>query len=301
MPDYVNGFYYYMATSGKTESYKTHEAYISYVKLFLDSIDKDINDITMDDIMMYMADKKFKDDGKETSGSYMVAVYSALRKFFKYLVYSKRISVDPMENIERPKPKAANLVERTYLKPEEIKKCFEYIKEKGGIWEKRNKAMFVIWFSTGIRNTCLTEINVGNVDFENNCIYVIDKGTKPMTCYLDGDKMKVIKEWIDDRSEILDGEKGTDALFINKFKKRIAPNGASWVIKNVTEHIGHKISPHKARASFITNAYNAGISIDIVSKLANHSSTKVTSDCYIQGQDEKIKEARIKASSYLSF
>lgn len=301
MPDYVNGFYYYMASSGRTSSYKTHEAYISYIKSFLNTIDKDIKDITMDDVMMYLASKKYKEDGSETSGSYMVAVYSALKKFFKYLVYSKRIDVDPMENVERPKPKAANLVERTYLEPNEIQNCFRYIKTKGGIWEKRNKAMFVIWFSTGIRNTCLTEINVGNVDFENNCIYVVDKGTKPMTCYLDDDKMNVIAEWIEDRNTILNGQNKTDALFINKFKERITPEGTSWVIKNITDHIGHKISPHKARASFITNAYNAGISIDIVSKLANHSSTKVTSDCYIQGQDEKIKEARIKASSYLSF
>lgn len=301
MPDYLNGFYYYMATSGKTGSYKTHEAYISYVKQFLEAVNKDIRDITMDDIMMYMASKRYKEDGTETSGSYMVAVYSALKKFFKYLVYSKRISSDPMENIERPKPKAANLVERTYLEPEEIKSCFKYIQDKGGYWEKRNMAMFVVWFSTGIRNTCLTEINVGNVDFENNCIYVIDKGTKPMTCFLDNDKMKVIKEWIEDRNSKLNGKGKTEALFINKSLDRIAPNGASWVIKNITEHIGHKISPHKARASFITNAYNAGIPIDIVSKLANHSSTKVTSDCYIQGQDERIKEARLKASSYLTF
>ena len=298
-PDYVTGFYYYMVNSGKTASYRTHEAYLKYIISFLDDINKDILKINMDDISMYLASKTYKDDGTETSGSYRVAVYSALKKFFYYLNVSGKIKCSPMENIERPKPKAASLVERTYLKPEEIQECFAYVKTRGGIWEKRNKAMLVMYFATGIRNTCLTEINVGNVDFEHGCVYVIDKGTKPNTIYLDEDKMNVLKEWINDRSEKMSGRTHTDALFINKEYKRIEPGGASWVIKQITKNIGHKISPHKARASFLTNAYNAGVPLDIVSKLANHSSTKVTSDCYIQGQDERIKEAGLQATKYL--
>lgn len=298
-PDYIKGFYYFMANSGKTASYRTHEEYVKYVTSFLDSIKKDISSISMDDISMYLARKAYKEDGTETSGSYRVAVYSALKKFFNYLKVSGRINNDPMINIERPKPKAANLVERTYLKPDEIQECFKFINKKGGIWKKRNKAMFVMYFATGIRNTCLTEINVDNVDFENGCVHIIDKGTKANTVYLDKDKMDILKEWIDDRSEKMVGHTNTKALFINKRYKRIEPGGASWVIKSVTEGIGHKISPHKARASFLTNAYNSGVPLDVVSKLANHSSTKVTLDCYIQGQDERVKEAGIQASKYL--
>jgi integrase/recombinase XerD len=229
----------------------------------------------------------------------MVAIYSALKKFFYYLNVSGKINHDPTVNIERPKPKAANLVERTYLKPEEIQRCFAFVKKKGGIWEKRNRAMLIMYFATGIRNTCLTEINVDNVDFENGCVYVIDKGTKPNTIYLDEDKMNALKEWIDDRKRKLTGHTNTNALFINKRYKRIEPEGASWVIKEITKNVGHKISPHKARASFLTNAYNSGVPLDVVSKLANHSSTKVTLDCYIQDQDQRVKEAGIQATKYL--
>ena len=300
-PDYVTGFYYFMVNSGKTASYRTHGEYVKYVIAFLDSVNKDITAISMDDISMYLASKAYKNDGTETSGSYRVAVYSALKKFFHYLSISGKINNDPISHIERPKPKAASLVERTYLKPDEVQKCFAFVNEKGGIWEKRNKAMLVMYFATGIRNTCLTEINVDNVDFEHGCVYVIDKGTKPNTVYLDEDKMSVLKEWIVDRADKMKGHTETNALFINKRYQRIEPGGAAWVIKNITKGIGHKISPHKARASFLTNAYNSGIPLDVVSKLANHSSTKVTSDCYIQGQDERVKEAGVQATKYLKF
>lgn len=298
-PDYVTGFYYFLVNSGKTASYKTHEAYIKYIIAFLEMVNKDVADINMDDISMYLASKLYKEDGTETSGSYRVAIYSALKKFFYYLNVSGKINHDPTVNIERPKPKAANLVERTYLKPEEIQRCFAFVKKKGGIWEKRNRAMLIMYFATGIRNTCLTEINVDNVDFENGCVYVIDKGTKPNTIYLDEDKMNALKEWIDDRKRKLTGRTNTNALFINKRYKRIEPEGASWVIKEITKNVGHKISPHKARASFLTNAYNSGVPLDVVSKLANHSSTKVTLDCYIQDQDQRVKEAGIQATKYL--
>lgn len=298
-PEYVTGFYYFLVNSGKTSSYKTHEAYIKYVVSFLETIDKDIEEIKMDDISRYLASKSYKEDGTETSGSYRVAIYSALKKFFNYLNISGRIENNPMMNIERPKPKAANLVERTYLDPDEIQKCFAFVSKRGGIWEKRNRAMLIMYFATGIRNTCLTEINVDNVDFENGCVYVIDKGTKPNTIYLDKDKMNALKEWIEDREKKMIGRANTKALFINKRYQRIEPEGASWVIKNITKNVGHKISPHKARASFLTNAYNSGIPLDVVSKLANHSSTKVTLDCYIQNQDERVKEAGLQATKYI--
>ena len=114
-PDYVIGYYYNMRNSGRTESYKTHEVYVNHVIKFLREINKDITEIKMDDINKYLSDLSVKEDGSMVSGSYLVAVYSALKKFFKYLVNSERIDKDPMNGIERPAPKKAEMVERTNI------------------------------------------------------------------------------------------------------------------------------------------------------------------------------------------
>ena len=298
-PDYISGYYYNMRNSSKTASYKTHEVYVNHVIKFLNDINKDIDKIRMDDINRYLSDLSIKPNGSLASGSYLVAVYSALKKFFKYLVDSERIEKDPMNGIERPAPKKAEMVERTYLTKAEIRKLFKVV-DGEDIWTKRNRAILVILFFTGIRNTALTEINIQNVDFDNNCIYVIDKGMKPKPCYLDDGKMEIIKDWVNVRNRIITSN--TDALFISsRGHKRITQETSRYVINQASEAIGHKISPHKARASFATNALNSGLSLYEVSKLMNHSSTQVTAACYIQGQDERIKEANLKAISFMKF
>lgn len=298
-PDYIEGFYYSMLNSSRTESYKTREEYIRNVVRFLSNTDKDVTEIKMDDINKYLGKISTKPDGSSASGSYLVAIYSALKKFFEYMVASERINKNPMNGIDRPAPKKPELVKRTYLTPKEINKCFKVIEREGGMWEERNIALFIIFFCTGIRNTALTEINVSNVDFENNCIYIVDKGTKPKTCYLTPDKMQKIKKWVEVRENLLEGYPLTDALFFGKRRTRITQNGTADIIKRITTEIGHPISPHKARASFATNALNNGVALHDVSKLMGHTSTQVTSDCYIQGQDERLKEAGLEASSFI--
>ena len=296
-PNYVVGYYYNMRNSGKTESYKTHEKYVEYVIKFLKEINMNITEIRMDDINKYLSDLSIKKDGTMVSGSYLVAVYSALKKFFKYLVDSERITKNPMNGIERPAPKKAELVERTYLTKNEIRKLFRRVKGEDS-WTKRDRAILVMLFFTGIRCTALTEINIQNVDLENNCIYVVDKGSKPKPCYLDEDKMEIITEWMNERNKM---KCDSDALFISTRMQRINQRTVAHIIKKASEKIGHPISPHKARASFATNALDSGISLYEVSQLMNHSSTQVTAACYIQGQDEKIKEASLKAASFMKF
>lgn len=300
-PEYVKGFYYYIRNSGKTASYRTQKAYVDHVIRFLDRTDKAIDEITMDDITCYLSQLSIKADGTEASGSYLVAVYSALKKFFNYLEFSERIRKNPMTHIERPRPKKAELVNRTCLNKKEIRKCMKAIEEIGGTYMVRDKAIMTILLTTGIRNTCLTEINVDNIDFENNCIYVIDKGTKPRTCWIDEEKMQYIKDWVEQRNALLGEGSSQRALFITNKCDRMSNQATAAVVRKVTGAIGHQVSPHKIRATYCTNAYNSGIPVEIVSKLMNHSTIKVTMDCYIQDQEQKVKDASIKAAHSMKF
>ena len=292
-PDSISGFYNSIYTSS---SFNTQYRYVEYIINFLEAVDKAPEEATMDDINGYLNRLSRGNGGQKKSGSYLVAIYSALKKYYSYMVKSGRIDKSPVENVERPKPKPADQIQRTYLKPEEVNECMRKIKEEGGYYQKRNLAMMVIYFATGIRNSALVDINVDNVNIDEGFIYVIDKGDKARKCYLSEDNMNVIKDWIKERNE---RNPKTKALFINKCGKRITTQGTSYVVKSVSSKIGHKISPHKARASFCTNTYNAGVPLDVVSKLMNHASTGITSRCYVLGQEEKEKNNVLKATSYI--
>lgn len=293
-PDSVSGFYDSIYTSS---SFNTQYRYIEYVINFLDSVKKEPEEVTMDDVNRYLNRLARGGNGKKKkSGSYLVAIYSGLKKYYSYMVKSGRVDRSPLENVDRPKPKPADQVERTFLSPEEVNECLLQVKTEGGYYEKRNLAMLVVYFATGIRNSALININVDNVNIEENFIYVIDKGDKARKCYLNKENMKVIKDWIQERNE---RNVQSPALFVNKCGKRITTAGASYVVQSVSKKIGHKITPHKARASFCTNTYNSGVPLDVVSKLMNHASTGITSKCYVLGQEEKEKKSVLKATSYI--
>lgn len=293
-PDSVSGFYDSIYTSS---SFNTQYRYIEYVINFLKDVKKAPEEVTMDDVNRYINKLSRGGNGKKKkSGSYLVAIYSALKKYYSYMVKSGRMKRSPMDNVDRPKPKPADQVERTFLSPEEVNKCMDMIKKEGGYYKKRNLAMMIVYFATGIRNSALTDINVDNVNTAESFIYVIDKGDKARKCFLSKDNMKIIEDWIKERAT---RNPKSEALFINKSGTRMSTQGTSYVVKSVTEKIGHKISPHKARASFCTNTYNAGVPLDVVSKLMNHASTSVTSRCYVLGQEEKEKSSVLKATSYI--
>ena len=304
-PDYISGFYYFMRNSGKTSSYETHEKYLNYVIRFLREINKEPQEVTMDDVTMYLAKISMKEDGSSASESYLVAVYSSLKKFFKYMISSKRMTENPMEHIERPASKKPELVERTYLTKREIKKLFKLMDEKD-IWELRDKTILMLFFSTGIRRTALTEINIDNVDFENNCIYVLDKGTKFNTFDLPEDKMYLLAKWIKVRNLFLaERDIEINALFISQKKwQRITPMSTYRIIKEWTAKIGHEISPEDARATFAINALDSGITLQGLSKLMNINLLQATEYYTLYEKTigtKDIKESMLKATDYLSF
>lgn len=293
-PDSVAGFYDSIYTSS---SFNTQYRYVEYVINFLKETKKAPEEVTMDDVNRYLNRLARGGNGKpKRSGSYLVAIFSGLKKYFTYMVKSGRIEKSPMENVERPKPKPADQVERTFLSPQEVNDCLKKIKEEGGYYEKRNLAMMIVYFATGIRNSALVNINVDNVNVEKGFIYVVDKGDKARKCYLSKANMKIVEEWIKERET---RNPKSQALFINKSGERITNRGALYVVQSVTGKIGHMITPHKARASFCTNTYNAGVPLDVVSKLMNHASTTVTSRCYVLGQEEKEKKSVLKATEYI--
>lgn len=293
-PESISGFYDSIYTSS---SFNTQYRYVEYIINFLKAVKKKPEDVTMDDVNKYLNRLARGGNGKpKKSGSYLVAIYSGLKKYYTYMVKSGRIETSPIENVTRPKPKPSDQVQRTFLNPEEVNGCFNKIKEEGGYYQKRNLAMMVIYFATGIRNSALININVDNVNEKENFIYVIDKGDKARKCYLSKENMRVVSDWIKERAK---RNPQSPALFINKSGKRITAQGASYVVKSVSTKIGHKITPHKARASFCTNTYNSGVPLDVVSKLMNHASTTVTSNCYVLGQEERQKKSVLKATSYI--
>lgn len=297
-PDYMRGFYNSMVQSGKTSSYMTRQNYTYSVLKFVDTVNKPITEISYDDIVNYLTELSINKDGSTKSGSYMIAVYGALKRFFKYLINSDRIVKNPMEKVERPAPKPADQVVRVSLTKKEFSDCVTKIKKRTDNYALRDELMFALFITTAMRCTALSEINVSDIDFNTKTLKIIDKGNHYREFSLSDDIMDLINKWLEKRAVLLIGAHATDALFISSRKKRICQNEIRNITSRQCELTGKHITPHKFRRSCATWIVSNGGTVFQAQQMLGHQSPKTTSEIYLQNKTEEFKKAATIASKF---
>lgn len=301
---YLRGFYYFIKDSlTESSAYK----YLGHVIRFMNNVDKEVKDITIDDYLYYLGSTN---KGKSTS--YQITVYSALKKFSEYLYISKRNSLNEMEHVKRPKFKESEQTikkrEIGYLDCDEIKSYINTIKNGIGSnyakarqekWKERDLAIILIFLTTGIRCSALYKLDISSINFDKHILIVTDKGNKVIEYLLDSEVEKIIKEWLVKRNE-LQIDKNDQALFVSNMRKRMSVEAISLVVKKYSvEIVGKHITPHKLRATYGTQLYNETHDIRFVQSCMNHNSPKTT-ELYIRGnQDMDKKRAAQIVSKFL--
>ena len=282
-------FYYYI--SGST-TLSTCYSYLSYVSKFLNHVNKPVEQLNVEDFLVYMA--QFNNttlSKKQYSASYRIDIYQSLKKFGKFLVATKRLSNNPMDYIDRPKYKESqNTItkrENGYLTEEEVKVYLENVSlVANDKWKWRDMSIIMILMNTGIRASALYKLDVSSINFDDNSIIVTDKEQKVKRKTLSLQTMSCIHRWLDDREVFLNG-KNIPALFISNRMTRISQHALSNVVKKYSFDInGKNITPHKLRATYGTYMYNKTHDIYFVQKCLDHSSPQ-TSELYIRGQDDQ--------------
>ena len=273
-------------------SRRTIYNYLLYVLHFLNYINKDIREIELDDYARYA------DAQSNLSSSNQIAKYSAIKCFSKYLKASRKISYDFMEGAERPK-----FIETQETKEKRAKKCLTVkhrnieigVGNERALWlqndyRSRDMAIVMVFLTTGIRITALKNMNVSDIDFENNCIRVTDKGDKVNVHNIPEETKTVLRKWLLKREEILTKADKMDeqALFISNEKRRLSDTGIRSVVDKYSRSVtdsDEKITPHALRATFGTLLYDRTHDIELVRQQMNHESV-ATTQRYIRGNEE---------------
>lgn len=293
---YLEGFKNW-AKSGTKRSRRTIYNYLLYVLHFLNYIQKDITEIELDDYTRY-ADAQSK-----LSSSNQIAKYSAIKCFAKYLKASRKIKYNFMEDAERPKfiesQETKEKRQRKHLTIKQMHQMFRNIEigvgNERALWlqneyRSRDMAIVMVFLTTGIRITALKNMNVSDVDFENSCIRVTDKGDKVNLHNIPEETKTVLRKWLLKREEILTKANKMDeqALFISNEKRRLSDTGIRSVVDKYSRSItdgDEKITPHALRATFGTLLYDRTHDIELVRQQMNHESV-ATTQRYIRGNEE---------------
>lgn len=284
---YLKGFYNFM---GSRLSISTKYDYIYYVVSFIDSNNKNIKDLDLDDYTNFLSQIE------DRTSSYQISVYSGLKKFAKYLLASKKTDDNPMNHIDRPKfiEKDTTIAKREigYLDKREIKKYLSTARNGVGTsrakarqenWKERDLLIILLLLSTGMRCSALYKLDLDSIDFNNKVLTSNEKGNKVRTYDLSDELIDDINNWLEKRKEILEDIQ-ENALFISNQKSRMDQKSISRIVKKYSSDITNKnITPHKLRATYGTQLLKETNDIYFVQECMGHSNPKTT-ELYIRGE-----------------
>lgn len=291
---------YMSSTKGNKTSWSRRN-YLGYLIQFLNYLSdnnydinniKVYNDIKPLDINHYMDFISFRYvNGNKISNKAGIkaAKLFAVSDFFEFLFNNDIIEKNPCKKVEVPKDKEEKNI--TSLTTEEIRVIQNNIinrgKKRGKRYNTRDLCIISLGFTTGLRVSAITEINVSDIDFDNNTITVIEKGNIKRKIMI-GDKTKeLLLKWINERNKLLIGHEPTDALFINKNKTRISTTSIRKMIAKESYNINKHVTPHKMRSTCATNLYEATGDIYLVQAQLGHSNIANTRR-YAKISNEKI-------------
>lgn len=295
LPPIFTEFYIDMQGDGK--SYPTIKNYIEYVEHFMNYVMGGATDDewylnvktpTIKQYIISLSTRKVGDQTIKTSDDYQALRWSAINTFYRFLMINEYIKQNPMLKTKRPRINTEHSV--TYLTKTEIAEVMDSIsKNYTGNMLARDRAIIGLSLATGIRVSALVQINIEDIDFDNNTIKVVEKRTKTKEIQFGDNTKTLLQDWIKVREQYY-GDVDTSALFLSQWKRRITTNGVRDLVAKYTKNINKHITPHKLRATAATQAAAAGVNVQTIQAMYNHSSIQTTMR-YVKALNKDKKKA----------
>lgn len=294
-PPILEEYYYSLIGAGK--SYSTAHNYVNNVLLFADFTFKNrysdnfYEKVTSSHINKYIASLRTKNvDGttKRTSDSFRSVAWSSLNSFFQFLV-PQYLSKNPVADTTRPKMKDNPKV--TYLTSDEITRLLQHVELYASErFKNRDLCILKLGFSTGLRVSAISQIDVDDIDFVNNQIKVTEKGDYDDYIMFGENLKKQLLSWVADREKYY-GHLDSKALFISRNNSRIDIDTVNAMIKKYAAAVTDKrVTAHVMRHSCATNLYEKTGDIYLCSKQLRHKNV-TTTQRYAEISNEKQKMA----------
>jgi integrase/recombinase XerD len=225
------------------------------------------------------------------SESSISRILSTLRNFYKFLLIEKVCSKNFWTEISNPlKPRKIPEV----LNIEEVEKFLESIpcNTKLGL---RDRAMFELLYSCGLRVSEIINLKMQNIDFEEELLIFKGKGNKERIVPVGEKAIKFLKRYITTDSNLSDYKVRIDYIFTNRSGRKLTRQGFWKILKKYAWKINIKknLYPHIFRHSFATHMIQRGADLRIVQELLGHSSISTT-EIYTNLDREYIKDVYFK-------
>jgi integrase/recombinase XerC len=205
------------------------------------------------------------------SGRSIARALSAIRRFFDYLIREHRLRSNPALDVRAPRsgrrlPVAADadqlgqLLDTTPEDPLEV----------------RDLAMFELFYSSGLRLSELTGLNLPDLDLKTGEVRVLGKGSRERLLPVGRKAQQAIRNWLGLRPALAPA--GEPALFVSQRGARLSARSVQQRLDRWGQRCGadQHLHPHLLRHSFASHLLESSGDLRAVQELLGHADIATT-------------------------
>ncbi len=223
-----------------------------------------------------------KSNHRKLSARSQARKLSTLRLFFRQLMKQGKIQTNPARDL--PSPRFYRALPGV-LRPGELEEVLEapteaaepnrrLRKDVGEAVQFRDRAIFEVLYSTGMRISELLSLKLEDVENLPDRIKITGKGRKQRIVFVGEEARVALSRYMKLRPQL---RPANSALFCNARGGPLTDRGVRDRMQKYARQLGlSKLHPHKLRHSFATDLLNEGADIRAVQEMLGHSSLSTT-------------------------
>ncbi len=208
---------------------------------------------------------------KGLSGRSLARMLSAWRGLYNYLARDHGYTHNPCAGLRAPKStKSLPHV----LSPDEAAKLLEF--NANDLITLRDKAMFELFYSSGLRLTELINLTPEDLNFTESTVLVHGKGDKKRVVPIGRQAIQALREWMRQRETLI--KPGENALFLSRNGRGISSRSVSQRLKMraLQQGISLNVHPHVLRHSFASHLLQSSADLRAVQEMLGHANISTT-------------------------
>ncbi len=227
------------------------------------------------DLRYYMAHLQKEQELKKTTLSRKTA---ALKSFCKYLNREGWLERNPADLLSAPKkekhlPTVINEIDMTAF-------LDDFLSGNEPL-HLRDKAIFELLYSSGLRVSELVALNVQTISRQNGILRIFGKGSKERIVPVGEQAQAALDIYLESGRPLLlkhNSKSDEDALFLNQQGGRLTARGVEYILDQYVKKgaLKYKVSPHVFRHSFATHLLDNGADLRVIQELLGHESLSTT-------------------------
>jgi integrase/recombinase XerC len=205
-------------------------------------------------------------------GRSLARMLCAWRSLYRYLMRDHGFVRNPFNGMRAPKstrtlPKA--------LSPDEAAKLLEFSAEDP--LDVRDRAMFELFYSSGLRLSELTSLRPEDVSFDEETVRVTGKGDKTRIVPVGRAALEALRRWLPVRAA-LHSEHTGHALFPGRGERALSPRTVQERLRTrgLRQSLTGPVHPHMLRHSFASHVLQSSGDLRAVQEMLGHASISST-------------------------